>query len=313
MNSIWTMGEMIVEIMRPDENMKLDEPGVLLGPFPSGAPAIFIDVAAKLGKPAGIIGGVGKDDFGKCLLDRLEGDGVNCNFVSQEAGSTGVAFVTYFSDGSRKFIFHIDGTPAAKVQSPDLFSIKSPTIFHLMGCSLTVNTDFYQEIISTMEKFIDSGAKLSFDPNVRPELLAERNSIDLFAPVLNNCSILLPGEDELKLIMGAETVSDAVDRAFQYEKMEIIAMKRGSRGSTIFTREEKFEMGVYPIIPKDATGAGDCFDAAFICSYLDALPLKECAQVASAAAALNTQAFGPMEGDISPGSIAAMINQYPEI
>ena len=49
MAGIWTMGELLVEIMRPKAGMELYEPGEFLGPFPSGAPAIFIDTVARLG------------------------------------------------------------------------------------------------------------------------------------------------------------------------------------------------------------------------------------------------------------------------
>ena len=105
---IWTMGEMIVEIMRDKVDQPLDKAGVFLGPYPSGAPAIFIDTAARLGQKAGIISGVGCDDFGKNLLDRLNADGVDTSLVLQDPTcSTGCAFVMYFSDGERKFIFHI--------------------------------------------------------------------------------------------------------------------------------------------------------------------------------------------------------------
>jgi len=57
--NIWTMGEMLVEIMRPKPDMSFNESGEFLGPFPSGAPAIFADIVVKFGYLAGIIGGVG--------------------------------------------------------------------------------------------------------------------------------------------------------------------------------------------------------------------------------------------------------------
>jgi len=91
------MGEMLVEIMRPKAGMQLFEPGEFVGPFPSGAPTIFIDTVARLKHSAGIFGGVGKDDFGKNILDRLKKDGVNTDYVFEsENESTAVAFVTYF-------------------------------------------------------------------------------------------------------------------------------------------------------------------------------------------------------------------------
>lgn len=95
MAEIWTMGEMIVEIMREKENEPLDKAGVFRGPYPSGAPAIFIDTVARLGHKGGIIGGVGKDDFGKCLLDRLKSDGVDVSHVIENPKkATGCAIVT---------------------------------------------------------------------------------------------------------------------------------------------------------------------------------------------------------------------------
>ena len=80
MPRIWTIGELLVEIMRPTTGVPLNEPGYFRGPFPSGAPAIFIDCAARLGLDTGIIGAVGDDDFGRCLTERLEKDGVDTNY-----------------------------------------------------------------------------------------------------------------------------------------------------------------------------------------------------------------------------------------
>lgn len=311
MNSIWTMGEMIVEIMRPRADMPLGEAGEFWGPYPSGAPAIFADTVAKMGKQAGIIGGVGADDFGDCILDRLRKHGVNCDYVERtDSCSTGVAFVTYFSNGDRKFIFHIGNTPAVRVKSPDLSNIEAPAFFHLMGCSLTANQDFYDEIITTLYKFLEKGAKISFDPNIRPELIGNRSIGDFIGPILENCSILMPGVEELLAITETETVEQGLEKLFRNPKLEIVALKRGSRGCTIVSRQEQFDLGVYPVVPKDATGAGDCFDAAFLCAAVDRLPLLECAKIASAAAALNTAAFGPMEGEITPDSVLKMIEEH---
>ena len=308
MSEIWTMGEMLVEIMRPRPEMQLYEAGEFLGPYPSGAPAIFIDTAARLGHSAGLIGGVGADDFGKCLLDRLEKDGVDCSHVLTVSGiSTAVAFVTYFDDGARKFIYHIGNTPAAMAKSPDISTVKDPKYFHVMGCSLMANDDFYGEIITTMNQFVAKGAKISFDPNIREELLGERNIGDIAGPVMKHCSVLMPGVEELLLLTGKKTVEAAVDKVLGNGVTEIIALKQGKKGCTIYTKENRFSLGVYTIIPADPTGAGDCFDAAFLCGLLEKKPLIECAKMATAAASLNTAAFGPMEGDISPERLRELI------
>ena len=77
MKSILTIGEILVEIMATDKGDGFLDPLKLVRPFPSGAPAIFIDQAAKFGQPAAIIGCVGDDDFGRVNLNRLRRDGVN--------------------------------------------------------------------------------------------------------------------------------------------------------------------------------------------------------------------------------------------
>ena len=47
MARIMTIGEILVEIMATERGQSFRAPGTLVGPFPSGAPAIFIDRALK--------------------------------------------------------------------------------------------------------------------------------------------------------------------------------------------------------------------------------------------------------------------------
>ncbi len=99
-----SLGTMLVEVMRVDLDAPLDQPGAFVGPYPSGDTPIYIDSVARLGRPAGFIGCVGRDAFGRCLLDRLAGDGVDLSQArALDTHTTGVAFVAYFSDGSRTF------------------------------------------------------------------------------------------------------------------------------------------------------------------------------------------------------------------
>lgn len=301
MAEVWTMGELLVEIMRPRREMPLAVPDAFLGPFPSGATGIFIDTVARLNHSAAIISGVGEDDFGRCLLDRFKKDGVDTQFVLVVPNkATGVAFVTYFNDGSRRFLYHWDNTPAVMARKPEASRIKEPRFFHVMGCALMPNEDFRVEVFETAEIFTSKGARVSFDPNIRFELLDGRRAEDIFSPLMKQCSVLMPGERELQLLMGCDTTGEAVKKALRYPKMEIIVAKRGSRGATIFTRSASIDVPAYPVKEVDPTGAGDCFDAGFICGLLEGKTERECAEIGSAAGALDAMAFGPMEGDISP-------------
>ena len=215
--------------------------------FPSGAPAICIDTVARLGHTAGIIGGVGKDDFGKCLLDRLKGDGVDCSHVLESGeNSTGCAFVTYFKDGSCKFIYHIGNTPVAEAKAPDMDGMKDAKYFHIMGCSLMAQDAFGREIVKAMKAFYAQGTKISFDPNIRPELLKSEESLKLVQEVLRHTSVFLPGVPEILQLTGKATVEEAVQACFENPTLEILALKNGSKGCTVYTRDTSFSMGGVP-------------------------------------------------------------------
>lgn len=311
MADIITMGEMIVEIMRATVDEPLTTAGTFKGPFPSGAPAIFIDTVARLGHSAKIIGGVGDDDFGKCLLDRLTKDGVDVSdVVVNDRISTGCAFVTYFKDGSRKFIFHIGNTPAVLAPSPDPEKLEGAKFFHIMGCSMMAELSFGRRIVETMKAAYERGAKISFDPNIRPELLGDPEALELVNEVMRKASVYMPGVGELLKFSGKETVEEAVEFCFENPALELLVLKDGSKGCQIYDRSGKrFSFGVYKAKPVDATGAGDSFDAAFLCGLVEGKSIEDAAKLATAAATLNIAAFGPMEGKISRENAEKIIEE----
>lgn len=303
MAKIYTMGEILVEIMRDTDDVPLNRAGTFLGPFPSGAPAIFISTAAQLGHDTKIWGGVADDKFGALLIERLRSDGVDCSEITvSEQGATAAAFVSYSSDGSREFIFHIDGTPAGKV----VFCEEGnpvPDYFHVMGCSLMVNDTLLGSINRAVEWASGKGAAISFDPNLRPELLGDRDLYDVVGGVIENTTIFLPGVDELLMFASSDDVEDAVRELFlRFPKMKIIHLKKGKRGSTIYTRGERISIPIYPIEKVmdiiDPTGAGDSFDAAFLSGLADGMSLQDAGHYASKAGAINSTVFGPMGGDM---------------
>ncbi|MBO7711164.1 MAG: sugar kinase [Lachnospiraceae bacterium] len=310
MAEILTMGELLVEIMRPHEDIPLYEPDYFRGPFPSGAPGIFISTAARLGHSAAIISGVGKDDFGETVLRRLRKDGVDISRVLvSDRGNTGVAFVTYFADGERKFLFYMDHSPCVMAKAPeDMSGLEDTKYVHIMGCSLMSDITFAKEIIRTVDLMKAHGARISFDPNVRLEMMKDPGVWQILQDMLKRCAILMPGVAELKMLTGEDDVEKAVGKAFQNEGLELLVLKNGSKGSVVYDRSGiAARQEVFRVKQLDATGAGDCYDAAFICGLAEGKSIQEAARMGAAAGALNAAAFGPMEGDISPDTVMGMI------
>ena len=68
---LYSLGELLVEVFRKEKDLPFSRPGTLLGPFASGAPAIFTHVIANLGYPCGFFATIGEDDFGDCLINKV--------------------------------------------------------------------------------------------------------------------------------------------------------------------------------------------------------------------------------------------------
>ena len=132
--------------------------------------------------------------------------------------------------------------------------------------------------------------------------------MDVVGPVLETSAVLLPGEAELRLLSGKQDIKSSVASLFRNPDLEMIVLKQGKEGATVFTRDATIKTPAYSVQEVDPTGAGDCFDAGFLCGLLEGKSLEDCGILAAAAGALNAAAFGPMEGKISPQSIRELIS-----
>jgi sugar/nucleoside kinase (ribokinase family) len=297
MAKIITIGEILVEIMTKNIGQSFEEEGEFTGPFPSGAPAIFIDQAAKTGSPCAMVSRVGDDGFGRLNVNRLKRDGVNVDHIEAVPGrTTGIAFVTYKENGDRDFIFTTKDSAAAVLSPEDVKEelFDGCQYFHIMGCSV-----FSDAMIEILTKAISiakaKSVRISFDPNIRLELLKDEKLRNFMHFALRSCDVFLPGENELKWITGIENEEKAVRYVLE-QSASCVVVKRGSRGSKVYERVESFDVLPYPAEEVDPTGAGDCFAGTFISLLSQGRTLREAAQYASAAGAFAVTKKGPMEG-----------------
>ena len=128
--------------------------------------------------------------------------------------------------------------------------------------------------------------------------------------VIDATSVLLPGRDELLLLTGESDLDAAAAAMLRRPRMEVVAVKLGKRGARVYVRgERRVDVPAYAVTEVDPTGAGDCFDAAFVCGLLRGLPPADAARRATPRARSTPMAFGPMEGDISPATVEALMTE----
>jgi sugar/nucleoside kinase (ribokinase family) len=292
-----TIGEILVEIMATTIGVGFREPQPLIGPFPSGAPAIFIDQVAKLGVPCGMVGAVGDDDFGRLNIERLAGDGVDVSAISiQPDIATGSAFVRYREDGSRDFVYNILRSANSRIELSAAAErlIASADHLHVMGSTLSIPA--VKTITETAVARVKArGGTISFDPNVRKEMLGDASLGDVLRRILAVTDIFMPSGDEILLFAPADDPAQAAQRLIAGGVAEVV-LKRGAAGAQVFTVAGCVDGAPFSVNEVDPTGAGDCFGATFVVCRRLGMTADRALAYANAAGARTVTVKGPMEG-----------------
>ncbi len=293
---IASVGETLVEFVSHSKGCALERIGAYSGPYPSGAPAIFIDQAARMGAQTCMYGGVGDDGFGRAVLNRLRADGVGTDGISVIKGrSTGTAFVSYYEDGTRDFIFHLANTAADsfKIEPADLPDM--PALLHVSAASLG-NASLRSKIMRAVRHVLDGGGKICCDPNARPELMRDVAGRDALREVVAQSHILMPSTSDLRFLFPDLDEAAAVERLLQ-SNAEVVVIKRGAQGATVVADGQRHDFRGYSVEEIDPTGAGDCFCGTFVSLLILGASLEEAGRMANAAGAIAVTRRGPMEGN----------------
>jgi tagatose kinase len=290
-------GEILVEIMADTVGDGFCEPIALTGPYPSGAPAIFIDQVARLGQPCGIISMIGNDDFGRLNVDRLAADGVDVSAIGIDPDRpTGSAFVRYRADGSRDFVFNIRNSACGTLPRSEAVDalLKSADHLHVMGSSLS-SPEIITFNIDAARAFKAKGGTVSFDPNLRKEILDAPGMADAMQAILKATDLFLPSGEEITLLTKARDEIGAVAELLALG-IKAIVHKQGAKGVTYFDAAGSRFVPSFTVQEIDPTGAGDCFGGAFTALWLRGEDIDRALAIAAAAGALAVTKRGPMEG-----------------
>ncbi len=297
MKKIVVAGEILVEIMADTVGDGFRGPIPLTGPYPSGAPAIFIDQVARMGQPCGIVSMVGNDDFGRLNVARLKEDGVDVSAIGVDPDRpTGSAFVRYRADGSRDFVFNIRHSACGRL--PDSAAVQalldSADHLHVMGSSLS-SPAIIAFNIDAARAVKAKGGTVSFDPNLRKEILASPGVAEAMRAILSATDLFLPSGEEILLLTEATDAGGAVSELLS-RGVRAVVHKQGAAGVRYHDAAGPRFVPAFTVDEVDPTGAGDCFGGAFTALWLRGEDIDRALILASAAGALAVTRRGPMEG-----------------
>jgi sugar/nucleoside kinase (ribokinase family) len=312
---VGAIGELLVEFVCAERDTHHRRAASYTGPFPSGAPGIFIDqaarVAAGLGGRAVFAGAVGDDAFGEVILHRLRAGGVDTGLIRViPAVPTGTAHVSYNSNGSRDFVFNMAHSAAAHLPSgADIeagFLAAGITVLHISG-SMLGDMGMRAAAVDICQRLHARGVAISIDPNIRTELLTDTGYLDAVQRIMAMAAYVLPSDADADLLFPGETFADWSARLLA-AGAQVVVLKRGDQGCIGRVADGIVDLPAHAVAVVDPTGAGDCFCATLVTLMAAGFPLAEALARANAAGALAVGRLGPMEGNSSLAEIAAFLN-----
>jgi sugar/nucleoside kinase (ribokinase family) len=299
---IASIGELLVEFVCADKDGHHSRAGTYIGPYASGAPGIFIDQAARCGGRCIFVGAVGDDAFGQVILERLRADGVDTCLIATVSGvPTGSAFVSYNADGSRDFVYNIVHSAAGQFPADDTTIEKLANfgtgIMHVSG-SVLASAAMREKVLRVCKALHGRGAAISFDPNIRKELISDPNYFTAVNELMAISTYFLPSEEDADVLFPGESLESYAPKLFA-KGADYVVLKKGNKGSTgIHRNGEAHNFHAHKVDVIDPTGAGDCFCATLITLISSGhVSFQKALQYANAAGAMAVTKVGPMEGN----------------
>ncbi len=247
--------------------------------------AIFASNLSTLGVAVNYCGCVGNDDFGKKIIADLNSKGVGTsNIIRSHTEATGITVALSFEQDRAMVTF-----PGAmnELSESDITDELLKNTKHLHVSSVFIQTALKPGLTKLFKRAKQFGLTISLDPQWDSY---EQWDCD-WKNLLPNVDVFLPNIEELKNITKQQSIKDAV--ASLKDFANIIVIKNSVEGAIAFYKDEVTEQPAFINHEFfDAIGAGDSFDAGFICGYIRDKSLQECAALGAICGALNTTANG---------------------
>lgn len=249
-----------------------------------GSGAIVAAGAARLGLRCGLVGVVGDDALGRLQLDALSERGVDVStVVVDQSLSTGLTVVLSRGD-DRAILTSLGAIDALDARLVDLAMLGRARHVHVSSYYLQ------GKLQATLKPLLvaarEGGASVSLDPNWDPDETWDGGLLALL-PLLD---YLFVNEQEARRI---GRVDDPLGAARELaSKGPTVVVKLGAVGGLLVSGTEAIRAPALPRTVVDTTGAGDSFDAGFLCGLLTGWEPARCLELACVCGSLSVSVPG---------------------
>ncbi|SHN34315.1 carbohydrate kinase family protein [Cryptosporangium aurantiacum] len=309
-NLITVIGENIIDLV-PDPDQVDDAPYRARA---GGSPANIAVSVAKLGSRAALAARVSRDVFGGRIRERLTDAGVDARYLVDAAEPSSLAVVTFDAERRASYDFWLNGTADWQWRDRDLPNPLGEDVGALHIGSLAAYLSPGAEMIEKLvaREGLRGRVTLSFDPNIRPTIVAAADgSLDAARVrterLVRLVDVVKVSDEDLGWLYPDVPAEDA---AAEWAEIgpALVVVTRGSQGALAIGRAATVTVPAPKVTVADTIGAGDSFAGALLHALdvrgllgpggadriagLDTETLTEVIRTATTAAALTCTRIG---------------------
>jgi sugar/nucleoside kinase (ribokinase family) len=260
---------------------------------------------ARLGVRVGVVGCVGRDAFGRFVIDTLAGAGVDTTDIHElpDVQTSGTLIINVAGQ-DRRFIHAVAANAKLTTDHISLDRVRAAKVFYVGGYLLMPGLD-PERLANLFRQARAAGVKTVLDV----VLPGPGDYWPQLAPVLAETDVFLPNTDEAALLTGVHDPIAQAER-FAVAGARTVVITCGGEGNVLLSDKLRMRAGVYPVEYRGGTGSGDAFDAGYITGLLNGEDAAGCLRWGAAAGASCVRSISATDSVFTRGEAEAFMREH---
>lgn len=305
-----TMGETLVSLssLQPRPLRHAQQLDLSIG----GAESNVAIGAARLGIPTAWIGRVGDDEFGRLIVNKLRGEGLDVRAHVDSGHPTALMFKSRRTSSLLNVEYYRRGSAGSRLSISDVDQelISSAEILHVSAITSALSKEASDAVRCAVSVAQDAGTLVSIDLNYRSALWSAEDAAPEFRFLAGVADVLFCTASEARIAVQGE---DPVDLARQLAELGAghVIVKQGADGAVSWRAGECSVVKPLPVRVVDEVGAGDAFAAGFLASLIAGGDPDRNLAWAAAMGAWAVSTHGDWEGLPTLAELSASLSWSP--
>ncbi|MDR3201547.1 MAG: 5-dehydro-2-deoxygluconokinase [Bifidobacteriaceae bacterium] len=284
---VLAMGRCGVDVYPLQTGLGLEDVAAF-GKFLGGSPTNVAVAAARLGRSAAVVTGVGDDPFGRYVRREMRRLGVDDRHVVVAPGlQTPVTFCELFPpDDFPLWFYRSPSAPDLQVGPADLDlgAVRSARLLWLTvtGLAEEPSRAAHAAALGARARRGLTVLDLDYRRTFWPDEATARERVQAVLPAVTHA---VGNREECRVAVGEDNPDKAADALLE-AGVQVAVVKQGPRGVLAKSRTERVEVPATPVEVVNGLGAGDGFGGSLAHGLLAGWPLERTVRFASAAGAI---------------------------